>query len=92
MRSFASSVAALAIFAACPALAQSSSTPAGNLEKLSGFRQTGTQENPFIPQTGAKADAIKKTLAKIKLPPGFQIGLYASFPTRATWRSARRAS
>jgi glucose/arabinose dehydrogenase len=80
MRSFAFSVAAIALVAACPALAQPSSNPPGNLEKLSGFRQTGTQENPFIPQTGPKADSIKKTLAKIKLPKGFHIGLYAIVP------------
>ena len=32
------------------------------------------------PQTGAKAEAIKKTLAKIKLPKGFKIALYAIVP------------
>ena len=35
---------------------------------------------PEIPQTGAKADQVKKNLAKIKLPPGFQISLYALVP------------
>jgi glucose/arabinose dehydrogenase len=77
MKTFAMSVAALALVVASPALAQPAPT---NLEKLSGFRQTGTQENPFIPQTGPKADAIKKTLTKIKLPKGFNIGLYAIVP------------
>ena len=33
-----------------------------------------------IPQTGAKADAIKRSLAKIKLPRGFKIALYAIVP------------
>ena len=33
-----------------------------------------------IPQTGAKADAIKRSLAKIKLPRGFKISLYAIVP------------
>ena len=33
-----------------------------------------------IPQGGEKAEAIKKTLAGIKLPPGFKISLYALVP------------
>src|SRR5262245_27229982 len=54
---------------------------AGNLEKLSEFKTTGTPlDIPQIPQTGAKADAIKKNLARIKLPRGFKIGLYAIVP------------
>lgn len=54
---------------------------AGNLEKLSAFQTTGTPTDiPEISQTGAKADAIKKTLERIKLPRGFQIGLYAIVP------------
>lgn len=61
-----------------PALAQAPST--GNLEKLGNFQQTGTGEMQQIAQTGAKAEAIKKTLAKIKLPKGFKIALYAIVP------------
>jgi glucose/arabinose dehydrogenase len=54
---------------------------AGNLEKLSGFKTTGTpMDIPTIPQHGPKADAIKKNLAKVKLPRGFKIGLYAIVP------------
>ena len=46
---------------------------AGNLEKLSDFKTTGTpMDIPQVPQTGAKADAIKKNLARIKLPRGLQ--------------------
>jgi glucose/arabinose dehydrogenase len=53
----------------------------GNLEKLSDFKTTGTpMDIPQIPQTGAKADAIKKNLSRIKLPPGFKISLYAIVP------------
>ena len=38
---------------------------AGNLEKLSDFKTTGTpMDIPQVPQTGAKADAIKKNLAQ----------------------------
>jgi glucose/arabinose dehydrogenase len=70
---------ALAIALAMPAYAQQPS--AGNLEKLGNFQQTGTVEPAHIPQTGPKADAIKKTLAtKIKLPRGFHISLYALVP------------
>jgi len=54
---------------------------AGNLEKLSEFKSTGTPiDIPQIPQGGSKAEAIKKNLARIKLPAGFKIGLYAVVP------------
>src|SRR5689334_1506827 len=69
---------ALAVALALPAQAQAPS--AGNLEKLGNFQQTGTAEMAHIPQTGAKAEAIKKSLAKIKLPNGFHISLYALVP------------
>src|SRR5947199_10305513 len=62
-----------------PVLAQPAPT-AGNLEKLGNFQQTGTPEMVHVPQAGAKAEAIKKTLAKIKLPKGFKIALYALVP------------
>jgi glucose/arabinose dehydrogenase len=71
--------AAGAAAATAPALAQQPS--AGNLEKLSGFKTTGAaMDIPAIPQTGAKANAIKQILARIKLPDGFKIGLYALVP------------
>lgn len=64
---------------AFPAFAQQPS--AGNLEKLSKFQSTGTPiDIPQIPQTGPKADQIRKNLQKIKLPPGFKIDLYALVP------------
>src|SRR5215467_10707187 len=60
------------------ALAQ---TPPTNLEKLGAFKTTGATPNiPTIPQTGPKADAVKKHLTRIKLPAGFQISLYALVP------------
>src|SRR3954471_5911763 len=62
-----------------PALAQPA-VSAGKPGKLGNFRETGTPEMVHIPQTGAKAEAIKKTLAKIKLPRGFKIALYALVP------------
>ena len=51
-----------------------------DLEKLQAFKSTGTAAAPEIPQTGRRADAIRKTLAKIKLPEGFKIDLYAVVP------------
>jgi glucose/arabinose dehydrogenase len=56
-------------------------SPPANLERLSNFQTTGTSlDMPLIPQTGTKADAIRKTLARIKLPQGFKISLYAIVP------------
>ncbi|WP_159591219.1 PQQ-dependent sugar dehydrogenase [Chelativorans xinjiangense] len=51
-----------------------------NLERLSSFKTTGTTEFTEIEQGGAKAEAISRTLEKIKLPDGFQISLYAIVP------------
>ena len=51
------------------------------LTTLGAMRVTGWQgEWPTVPQTGPKADQVKKNLAKIKLPAGFHIGLYALVP------------
>ncbi len=59
------------------ALAQTSS----ELETLGAMHQTGTKVDwQTVPQTGAKADQINKNLAKVKLPPGFHIALYAIVP------------
>lgn len=56
-------------------------TQAAELETLGAMHQTGsTADWPQIPQTGPKADQIKQNLAKIKLPAGFHIGLYAIVP------------
>lgn len=54
--------------------------PTSNLEKLSTFQSTGTEEPKPIPQEGRRADAIRRNLEKIKLPPGFKIDLYAIVP------------
>src|ERR1700712_856775 len=54
--------------------------PAGNMDKLQDFKTTGAGDLPLIPQTGAKADAVKRNLAKVKLPQGFKIELYALVP------------
>ena len=73
--------AASALMLVWPSLAHAQQPTAGNLERLSEFKTTGTpMDIPQIPQTGAKAEAIKKNLARIKLPRGFKIGLYAIVP------------
>ncbi|WP_131113949.1 PQQ-dependent sugar dehydrogenase [Lichenihabitans psoromatis] len=83
--------AAGALLAATTAYAQSAdpSTPAAptsngadsaGMKKLEDFHSTGAKTIPVVPQGGPKADAIKKTLATIKLPPGFKISLYAQVP------------
>ncbi len=51
-----------------------------NLEKLGQFKITGTKDHVVIPQGGDDAAAIRKTLERIKLPPGFKIELYAQVP------------
>jgi glucose/arabinose dehydrogenase len=67
-----------ALLAAVPASAQA---PQNNLERLGAFKTTGASPNiKTIPQSGAKADAIKKNLQAIKLPSGFHIALYALVP------------
>src|SRR5262249_40856160 len=54
---------------------------ADNLERLGQFKTTGAAPNiPTVPQGGAKADALKRNLAKIKVPVGFHIDLYALVP------------
>ena len=76
---FLGAASALVLTLASPALAQQPT--AGNLERLGEFKTTGTSMDiPTIPQTGPKAEALKKNLAKIKLPRGFHIGLYALVP------------
>jgi len=67
-----------ALLATTAAFAQ---VPPDNLERLGAFKTTGASPSiPTIPQTGQKADAIKKHLERIKLPQGFHISLYALVP------------
>ncbi len=72
---------AVALFAASIAgIAVAQGRP-DTLQKLEAMRSTGgpmTLET--IPQTGARADAIRRNLQKIRLPPGFRIDLYALVP------------
>jgi len=50
------------------------------LETLGSMHKTAPVDWPLIPQSGPKADQIKANLAKIKMPPGFHIDLYALVP------------
>lgn len=69
---------AAAVLFAC---GQTATAQNANLEKLQQFKPTGTPlEIEKVPQKGDAADSIKKGLAKIKLPQGFKISLYAMVP------------
>lgn len=66
---------AAALLSAGPALAQQ------NIEKLKQFKVSGVDLNIApVPQTGKNADAIRKNLERVKLPPGFRIDLFAVVP------------
>ncbi|MBL3571035.1 sorbosone dehydrogenase [Rhodovulum sulfidophilum] len=71
--------AAVAAVLAVPAFAQGADVP-DNLERLGNFQTTGTTDFTYVPQEGAFADGIRKTLERITLPEGFRIGLYAVVP------------
>ena len=66
---------AVALLCASGALAQDT------MKKLENFQSTGASLNmATIPQTGARAEALKANLKNVKLPPGFKIDLYAIVP------------
>jgi glucose/arabinose dehydrogenase len=50
------------------------------LDTLGAMHKTAPVDWPSIPQTGPKADQIKANLAKVKMPAGFHIDLYAIVP------------
>ena len=77
MKYHVAALVALSAFALNPSLSQAEDV----LETLGGMHKTAPVDWPTIPQTGAKADQVRQTLAtKIKLPPGFHIDLYALVP------------
>ena len=52
-----------------------------NIEKLKQMKVSGVDPSmPPVPQTGPNADALRRNLKNIKLPPGFKIDLYAVVP------------
>lgn len=68
-------------FLASALLASTAIARADVLETLGDMKVTGAAADiPLIPQTGIKADSIKKNLAQVKLPAGFHISLYALVP------------
>src|ERR1700712_277134 len=82
-------VAASALMSASAASAQNQTTDTppgaagGNeavMKKMEDFKSTGGRALTSVPQGGSRAEAITKTLADIKLPPGFKISLYAQVP------------
>ena len=72
----------IAALAATALLSTTMLAAADNLDTLQDFKSTGAPASTLklITQGGAKAEAIAKTLARIKLPPGFKIALYALVP------------
>jgi glucose/arabinose dehydrogenase len=73
--------AAILTLAAWPAVAQPAPSAPSALDTLGAMHQTGNAADwPEVPQTGAKADQVKKNLTKIKMPHGFHISLYALVP------------
>ncbi|ACC70805.1 PQQ-dependent sugar dehydrogenase [Paraburkholderia phymatum] len=66
--------AALAMFSAAQAAQD-------NVQTLSSLKTTrNSKPAQTVPQTGARADALRENLRAIKLPPGFRIELYAVVP------------
>ena len=71
--------ATAAALLASTALGQSPQ-PSENMSKLQDFKSTGVRSFLRIDQQGEFADGIRKTLERIKMPPGFKIQLYAVVP------------
>lgn len=68
------------IAALCLGMAPMATFAQTNLEKLGQFKTTGVTEFTYIDQNTSDADAIRATLARIKMPAGFKIELYALVP------------
>lgn len=74
-------IAVLMTTALATTVVYSQSSNTNNLERLSSFRTTTTNLTiPEVPQTGRRADQIRKNLERVKLPAGFKIDLYAVVP------------
>ena len=77
MSKWFATVSAVALACVCAV----SVSAADNLEKLSSFKTTGTSmEMELIPQDSSAAAQLRKNLERVKLPPGFEIDLYALVP------------
>ena len=76
-----SSAIAVAFAAAALSGAVHAQARPDNLDALKQFRVATTDLNiPVVAQEGKNADAIRANLKKVKLPPGFQIELFAIVP------------
>ena len=75
LQKLAFALSCAAAIAATAALAQDA-----NLDKLGSMKTTGTPMMEPIPQTGENIDALKAIAAKIKVPAGFKVSLYAAVP------------
>jgi glucose/arabinose dehydrogenase len=52
-----------------------------NLDRLQQFRTTGTPlEMETVPQTGRRADALRRNAERIRVPEGFKVELFAVVP------------
>jgi glucose/arabinose dehydrogenase len=60
--------------------AAGSAAAQSNLETVGQMKTTGVKEFTFVEQGGTYAAAIRETLKRIQLPPGFKIELYAVVP------------
>lgn len=70
-----------ALIAAVSAMALAGTAAAQTtLERLGQFKTTGVKDITYVEQGGAYGDAIRETLKRINLPPGFKIDLYAIVP------------
>lgn len=74
-------LASAAILAAAATAQAQQATGDQALERMRSFQTTGTPlEMPSVPQTGRRADQIRRNLERIRLPDGFRIDLYAVVP------------
>ncbi len=72
---------AMALLVGTAAVAQQPQSDAQALQRMQNFQTTGQSlDMETVPQTGRRADQIRRNLQRIKLPQGFQIDLYAVVP------------
>lgn len=63
------------------ATAQQAPADAQALQRMQNFQTTGQSlDMELVPQTGRRADQVRRNLQRIRLPQGFQIELYAVVP------------
>ena len=66
---------------ACVLAAGSPAFGQSNIDKMRGFKVTGTSlDIPMVPQDAEYAAQLRKNLEQVKLPPGFKIDVFAIVP------------